>query len=163
MAAQPDATTAAPENEDGQNALEQTKTVESPIVDKPEGEPEQAAAEPSAESEVEQAGALPPDANQPDSEARPTTAESPTVDQPQGEAEHATAGLPAKSEGEAEQAGAEPSTDPSDAEAEQGGADPSSADPADGDAAAQETRTPLSTLSKKARRRAAQKARKRGR
>lgn len=169
IATQPDATTAAEESEDGQNVLElQNKTMESPIVDKPEGEAEQAAAEPSdvgqSESEVERASALPPDANQPSGEARQATAESPTADQPQGEVEHATAGLPAKSEGEAEQAGAKPSTtDPSDGEAEHAGADPSSADPTDGDAVAREARTPLSTLSKKARRRAAQKARKRGR
>jgi hypothetical protein len=173
LATQPEATTAAPECEDGQN--EQTKIVESPIVDMPEGEAGQAAAEPSenvgqSESEVEQADALPPDASQPSGKAMQATAESPTADQPQGEAEHAIAGPPAETEGEAEQAGAEPSTtDPSeDGEVEQAAAepstDPSSTDPTIGEAVAKEThKPPLSTLSKKARRRAAQKARKRGR
>ena len=162
MAAQPEAPTPTP-RDDGHSVAElQAKMVESPIV-------EQAAAEPSdvgqSESEVEQADALTPDANQPSSEASQAIAESPTADQPQGEAAHVAVGPPsvAKSEGGTEQAAVQPSTDPSDGEAEQAEADPYSSDPKDGDAAANEARKPpLSTLSKKARRRAAQKARKRG-
>ena len=169
MAAQPEATTPTPRG-DGQCVAElPAKIVESPIVGKPGGEAEQAGAEPSdvdqSEKEVEQAVSFPPHAGQPEDGS--AIAESPIASKPEGEAEDATAGPPsvAKSKGEAEQAGTEPSTtDPSDDEEKQIGADPSCPAPTVGDLAANEARKPpLSTLSKKARRRAAQKARKRGR
>jgi hypothetical protein len=93
---------------------------------------------------IEQAAAFPMHACQPEYGA--TTAESP-ASKPEGETDDVTPPPSvAESEGEAEQAAAEPSTDPT-----------------IGEAIAKETRPPLSTLSKKARRRAAQKARKRGR
>jgi hypothetical protein len=157
--AAPEATTPTPRDDGQYAAVLRAKIVESqgedyhtvkepPHVD--------AVAEPSSESQpeceiadrsqiaIEQAAAFPMHACQPEYGA--TTAESP-ASKPEGETDDVTPPPSvAESEGEAEQAAAEPSTDPT-----------------IGEAIAKETRPPLSTLSKKARRRAAQKARKRGR
>lgn len=149
MAAQPEATTPTP-RDDGQSVAElRAKMVESDGEDyhKVSGPPHvDAAAEPSGkgqpEGEMEQAADLPAHASQPDDGS--AGAESPIASKPEGEAEESTTGPPvlAESEGEAEHAAVELSTDPSDGE--------------------EKRKPPLSTLSKKARRRAAQKAWKRG-
>ena len=158
--AAPEATTPTPRDDGQYAAVLRTKIVESggedyhtvrapPHVD--------AVAEPSSESQpegeiadrsqiaIEQAAAFPMHACQPEYGA--TTAESP-ASKPEGETDDVTPPPSvAESEGEAEQAAAEPSTDPT-----------------IGEAVAKEThKPPLSALSKKARRRAAQRARKRGR
>ena len=172
MAAQPEATTPTP-RDDGQYAAElRAKAVESDAdgenYHKVRGPPYvdaavQASGEGETEGDMEQATAFPMHASQPDDGS--ATAKSPSASKPEGETEDVTEGPPsvAESEGEAEQAGVEPSTVPSDGEEKQVGADPSSPVPAVGDVAANEARKPpVSTLSKKARRRAAQKARKRG-
>ena len=89
-----------------------------------------------AAEEVEQTDALPPDATKPEG-----------ADKPEGEVEHATEPSAGNAEAEAQQAPNE---------------DPSIADKTESQAVIQEASKPqVSTLSKKARRRAAQKARRR--